>query len=60
MNPEHRTLLPKIAFTGFVSRYQEPKLEEGFEDITRVDFKVGVCWVPCWFQRARDAVVRQS
>ncbi|KXL43394.1 MAG: hypothetical protein FE78DRAFT_152389 [Acidomyces sp. 'richmondensis'] len=39
MNPEQRTLLPKIAFSSFVSRYQEPKLEEGFEDITRVDFK---------------------
>ncbi|KAK3074794.1 DNA kinase/phosphatase Pnk1 [Teratosphaeriaceae sp. CCFEE 6253] len=39
MNPEKRDLLPKVAFTGFASRYREPKLEEGFEDITRIDFK---------------------
>ncbi|WPH01075.1 putative HAD-superfamily hydrolase,subfamily IIIA, polynucleotide kinase 3 phosphatase [Acrodontium crateriforme] len=38
MNPESRTLLPKMAFTGFTARYREPKIEEGFEDITRVDF----------------------
>ncbi len=40
MNPEKRTLLPKVAFTGFASRYQEPKIEEGFQDITTVDFGV--------------------
>jgi len=40
MNPEHRTLLPKMAFTGFASRYREPRLEEGFEDMTEVEFKV--------------------
>lgn len=39
-NPEKRTMLPKMAFSGFVSRYREPKLEEGFQDITKVDFKV--------------------
>lgn len=38
MNPESRTMLPKMAFSGFASRYREPKVEEGFEDITRVDF----------------------
>ena len=42
MNPEKRTLLPKMAFTGFAARYREPKVEEGFQDITKVDFKVGV------------------
>jgi bifunctional polynucleotide phosphatase/kinase len=31
-------MLPKMAFTGFASRYREPKLEEGFEDMTRIDF----------------------
>lgn len=40
MNPESRIMLPKMAFTGFASRYREPTLNEGFEDITRVDFKV--------------------
>lgn len=29
-----------MAFTGFASRYREPRVEEGFEDITKVDFKV--------------------
>ncbi|GAB7361468.1 hypothetical protein MBLNU230_g1524t1 [Neophaeotheca triangularis] len=38
MNPESRTMLPKMAFSGFASRYREPTLEEGFEDITVVDF----------------------
>lgn len=33
-------MLPQVAFTGFASRYREPKVEEGFRDITKVDFKV--------------------
>jgi bifunctional polynucleotide phosphatase/kinase len=33
-------MLPKLAFTGFAARYREPTLEEGFVDITTVDFKV--------------------
>lgn len=41
MNPEKRAMLPKLAFTGFASRYREPKLDEGFQDITKVDFMVG-------------------
>ena len=40
MNPESRTMLPKMAFSGFASRYREPTLDEGFQDITKVDFKV--------------------
>ncbi|OAL24904.1 hypothetical protein AYO20_10609 [Fonsecaea nubica] len=39
MNPENRTQLPGIAFRSFVQRFQEPKLEEGFEDIYQVDFE---------------------
>ncbi|GAB7330138.1 hypothetical protein MBLNU13_g01816t1 [Cladosporium sp. NU13] len=39
MNPESRTMLPKMAFTGFASRYREPTVDEGFEDITKVNFK---------------------
>ncbi|KAF2002643.1 PNK3P-domain-containing protein [Amniculicola lignicola CBS 123094] len=38
-NPENRTMLPKMAFTGFASRYREPKLKEGFADIVKVDFE---------------------
>lgn len=38
LNPEDRTLLPKMAFSSFASRYREPKLEEGFQDITKVAF----------------------
>lgn len=39
MNPEDRTMLPRMAFNSFASRYREPKLEEGFQDITKVAFK---------------------
>ncbi|KAF2742545.1 DNA kinase/phosphatase Pnk1 [Sporormia fimetaria CBS 119925] len=38
-NPEQRTMLPRMAFTGFASRYKEPNVSEGFQDITRVDFE---------------------
>ncbi|UPX17183.1 DNA kinase/phosphatase Pnk1, variant 2 [Ascochyta rabiei] len=37
-NPENRTMLPKIAFTSFASRHRAPKLEEGFQEIIKVDF----------------------
>jgi hypothetical protein len=40
MNPESRNMLPKQAFTGFASRYVPPTLDEGFVDITKVDFEV--------------------
>ena len=40
MNPEKRTMLPKMAFTGFASRYREPNVGEGFQDVTKVYFKV--------------------
>ena len=39
-NPENRTMLPKLAFTSFASRYRAPKLEEGFGEIIKVDFEV--------------------
>jgi bifunctional polynucleotide phosphatase/kinase len=38
MNPESRHGLPKVAFTGFASRYKPPQTKEGFEDITEVNF----------------------
>ena len=31
-NPEKRAMLPKMAFSGFKSRYREPKVDEGFEE----------------------------
>ncbi|KAF2218130.1 polynucleotide kinase 3 phosphatase-domain-containing protein [Elsinoe ampelina] len=39
MNPESRTMLPKMAFSGFAGRYVEPSVREGFQDITKVDFR---------------------
>jgi bifunctional polynucleotide phosphatase/kinase len=39
-NPEKRTILPRIAFSGFASRFVEPELSEGFQDMTRVEFQV--------------------
>lgn len=39
MNPESRVALPKLAFTGFKSRFKQPKVKEGFQDITEVEFK---------------------
>ncbi|OQV01346.1 hypothetical protein CLAIMM_06724 [Cladophialophora immunda] len=39
MNPENRTQLPGIAFRSFIQRFQEPTLEEGFEDIYKVEFE---------------------
>ncbi|OSS52154.1 hypothetical protein B5807_03827 [Epicoccum nigrum] len=38
-NPENRTMLPKLAFTSFASRYRAPKMEEGFGEIIEVDFE---------------------
>ncbi|KAI9748470.1 MAG: hypothetical protein M4579_007214 [Chaenotheca gracillima] len=39
MNPEKRTILPKMAFRGFASRFKEPTVEEGFDDVIHVQFK---------------------
>ncbi|KAH7094628.1 polynucleotide kinase 3 phosphatase-domain-containing protein [Paraphoma chrysanthemicola] len=39
-NPESRSILPKLAFTGFASRYREPKVSEGFAEIIMTEFKV--------------------
>jgi hypothetical protein len=35
-------MLPAVAFLSFRSRYQEPSLKEGFQDILKVDFQVWV------------------
>ena len=39
-NPENRSILPHSAFTGFASRFKEPKVTEGFQDIIIVEFQV--------------------
>ncbi|KAL5337001.1 polynucleotide kinase 3 phosphatase-domain-containing protein [Aspergillus crustosus] len=39
LNPETRELVPKIAFSDFLRRFEEPTLFEGFQDIIRVDFQ---------------------
>ncbi|KAH6657613.1 polynucleotide kinase 3 phosphatase-domain-containing protein [Truncatella angustata] len=39
MNPEARKALPKLAFNGFASRFREPKVKEGFQDVVEVEFK---------------------
>ncbi|KAK4245980.1 polynucleotide kinase 3 phosphatase-domain-containing protein [Corynascus novoguineensis] len=39
LNPEARQALPRIALNGFASRFKEPRVDEGFQDIVPVDFK---------------------
>ncbi|KAE9979636.1 hypothetical protein EG327_006934 [Venturia inaequalis] len=39
LNPEDRTILPPVAFTSYRGRFEEPKLEEGFTDVFKVDFE---------------------
>jgi bifunctional polynucleotide phosphatase/kinase len=39
LNPEGREALPRTAFLGYASRFKEPKVKEGFQDIVEVDFK---------------------
>ncbi len=36
---EHRELLPGVAFTSFAGRFQTPVVEEGFQDLTTIQFK---------------------
>lgn len=35
---EKRKLLPLAAIYNYLQKFQEPRLEEGFEEIVRVDF----------------------
>lgn len=39
-NPEKRTILPHSAFAGFASRFKEPQVNEGFQDVLTVEFQV--------------------
>ncbi|KAH7305986.1 polynucleotide kinase 3 phosphatase-domain-containing protein [Stachybotrys elegans] len=38
LNPESRDGLPKLAFTGFASRFKPPQAKEGFQDILELEF----------------------
>jgi len=38
LNPESRTILPPVAFGDFQKRFEEPRVEEGFADIVKVEF----------------------
>ena len=38
-NPEERVILPHSAFAGFRSRFKEPDVKEGFQDVVKVDFQ---------------------
>lgn len=38
LNPETRSNLPKVAFTGFASRFKEPQAKEGFQDVSEIPF----------------------
>jgi hypothetical protein len=42
MNPERRTILPAVAFRAFATRYTPPRLEEGFQEVMELDFRVGL------------------
>ncbi|BFZ56126.1 DNA kinase/phosphatase Pnk1 [Savitreella phatthalungensis] len=37
---ENRDLLPEIAFRGYASRFEQPALEEGFEEVIELPFVV--------------------
>ena len=39
-NPEKRNVLPRSAFASFASKLKEPKMKEGFQDISRIEFQV--------------------
>lgn len=38
LNPESREGLPAQAFRGFASRYAEPHMDEGFQDVKEIPF----------------------
>ncbi|KAL8849946.1 MAG: hypothetical protein Q9221_005052 [Calogaya cf. arnoldii] len=38
-NPEKRTILPHAAFSSFASRFKQPQLDEGFQDVVPVQFQ---------------------
>jgi hypothetical protein len=41
-DPEQKQIYPRIPFLALVARLEDPQLDEGFEDITKIDFEVGL------------------
>ncbi|EFQ98683.1 bifunctional polynucleotide phosphatase/kinase [Nannizzia gypsea CBS 118893] len=39
LNPESRTILPPVAFSDYVRRFEEPDVSEGFKDMINVGFQ---------------------
>ncbi|EGS22552.1 uncharacterized protein CTHT_0021000 [Thermochaetoides thermophila DSM 1495] len=39
LNPENRQSLPKLAFNSFVSRFKEPTIAEGFQEVIPIEFR---------------------
>jgi bifunctional polynucleotide phosphatase/kinase len=39
MNPEKREGLPRIAFNNFTTRYKDPTMKEGFQEIIPIEFQ---------------------
>ncbi|KAL8978851.1 MAG: hypothetical protein Q9205_005670 [Flavoplaca limonia] len=38
-NPEKRVILPHTAFSSFASRFKQPEVDEGFQDVVPVQFQ---------------------
>ncbi|KAI4257989.1 MAG: hypothetical protein L6R42_005354 [Xanthoria sp. 1 TBL-2021] len=38
-NPEKRAMLPHTAFSSFASRFKQPQVDEGFQDVVPVEFQ---------------------
>ena len=38
-NPENRVILPHTAFSSFASRFKQPQVDEGFQDVVPVQFQ---------------------
>ncbi|KAL8808059.1 MAG: hypothetical protein Q9182_000337 [Xanthomendoza sp. 2 TL-2023] len=53
-NPEKRKILPHSAFSSFASRFKQPKVDEGFQDVVKVEFEFqgddeeGKIWSRYW------------
>ena len=58
MNPEKRAMLPNVAFTSYGSRFRAPTIDEGFQDILKIDFLVSVALSQALpYNLARDSMM---
>lgn len=57
LDPEQKQIYPRIPFLALVSCLEDPRLDEGFEDITKIDFEVGLI---CSSLAKRDHRVMKS